>query len=96
MLSGKADSVVVVVKMMENVKEMNTIADRTAPNRNNRSRSLRNETINCNMHANNDIDAKAICKIKTGPTKKKCKDGKRFTNLTNSSPLVKIFLILPK
>ena len=96
MLRGENDNVGVVEKIIENVNEMNTTAERTAPTRNNKSRSFRNETTSCRMHANNDIDANAICKIKTGPTEKECKVGKRTTNLTNYNPLVKIFLILPK
>jgi hypothetical protein len=79
--------------MIEKAKVAKTIADATAFARNKRSLFLRNEIKSCRMHANKEIEAKAICKTSKAPTKK-CKDGKRLTNLTNSRRLVKIFLIL--
>lgn len=56
--------------MIEPLNVINITNERTAPTRKSTSFSFRKDTNSCNMHVNKDIEAKAICKIKTGVTKK--------------------------
>jgi hypothetical protein len=62
------DCVVAGENITEKLKAINITNDRMAHTKNSLSSSFLNETVNCKINANKDIDANAICKIKTDPT----------------------------